>query len=54
MVSFEEIAQEQARIAVVGLGYVGLPLAAAFGRHTSVLGLDNNEKKIAELKCGCS
>ena len=52
MVSFTEIQQGQAKIAVVGLGYVGLPLAAAFGRQVSVIGLDISEAKIAELKNG--
>jgi UDP-N-acetyl-D-galactosamine dehydrogenase len=37
------------RIAVVGLGYVGLPLAIEFARKYRVLGFDINEKRIAEL-----
>ncbi len=52
MVSFEDIQQGQAKIALVGLGYVGLPLAAAFGRQIAVLGFDISEAKIAELKAG--
>jgi UDP-N-acetyl-D-galactosamine dehydrogenase len=40
------------RIAVVGLGYVGLPLAAAFGEKREVVGFDINAKRIAELKDG--
>ncbi len=52
MVSFAEIEQGQAKIAVVGLGYVGLPLAAAFGRQVAVLGFDISESKVAELKNG--
>ena len=40
------------RIAVVGLGYVGLPLAAAFGEKRDVVGFDSNPKRIAELKDG--
>lgn len=39
-------------IAVIGLGYVGLPLAAAFGEQRSVKGFDINSKRIAELKDG--
>ncbi|MBT3405581.1 nucleotide sugar dehydrogenase [Candidatus Woesearchaeota archaeon] len=38
------------KICIVGLGYVGLPLAVAFGRKTRVMGFDINEKKIQELK----
>ena len=40
------------KIAVVGLGYVGLPLAAAFGEKRDVVGFDINPKRIAELKDG--
>jgi len=39
-------------IAVVGLGYVGLPLAVEFGKKRSVIGFDINVKRIAELKGG--
>ncbi|AJK69380.1 nucleotide sugar dehydrogenase [Corynebacterium marinum] len=39
-------------IAVIGLGYVGLPLAAAFGQHLPVVGYDIDESRIAELKQG--
>jgi UDP-N-acetyl-D-mannosaminuronate dehydrogenase len=39
-------------LAIVGLGYVGLPLAVAFGKKRSVVGFDINETRIAELKLG--
>ena len=52
MVSFESIEQGKAKIAVVGLGYVGLPLAAAFGRRAEVIGFDISEKKVLELLRG--
>ena len=52
MVSFAEIEQGHAKIAVVGLGYVGLPLAAAFGRQVPVIGFDISKAKITELKNG--
>jgi len=39
-------------IAVVGLGYVGLPLAVEFGRKRNVIGFDINEVRIKELKKG--
>lgn len=38
------------KIAVVGLGYVGLPLAVEFGKQRSVLGFDINQKRIDELR----
>lgn len=41
-----------AKIAVVGLGYVGLPLAVEFGKHRSVVGFDINAARIAELRSG--
>lgn len=40
------------KIAVVGLGYVGLPVAVAFGKQQEVVGFDINEKRINELKNG--
>lgn len=40
------------RIGVIGLGYVGLPLAVEFGRKYPTVGFDINEKRIAELKDG--
>ena len=39
-------------IAVVGLGYVGLPLAVEFGRKRNVIGFDINESRIKDLKKG--
>ncbi len=40
------------KIAVIGLGYVGLPLALEFGKKTKVIGFDINEKRINELNKG--
>jgi len=40
------------RICVVGLGYVGLPLAVEFGKKYPTLGFDINKKRIEELKIG--
>jgi len=42
----------QSRIAVIGLGYVGLPLAAEFGRTRPVVGFDVKPARIAELRAG--
>ena len=38
------------KIAVVGLGYVGLPVAVTFGRVHQVIGFDINENRIKKLK----
>ncbi len=40
------------KLAIVGLGYVGLPLAVEFGKKRSVTGFDINAKRIAELQKG--
>lgn len=40
------------KISVIGMGYVGLPVAVAFGRLDEVIGFDIDERRIAELKQG--
>ncbi|MGA6826452.1 nucleotide sugar dehydrogenase [Nitrospira sp. NS4] len=40
------------RVAVVGLGYVGLPIAVAFGKQAPVIGFDVNQVKVEELRKG--
>ncbi len=39
-------------IAIIGLGYVGLPLAVEFAKHRPVIGFDINQARIAELRAG--
>ncbi len=43
---------EDAKIAIIGLGYVGLPLAVEFAKKYPVVGFDINESRISELKQG--
>ncbi len=43
---------EAVRLAVIGLGYVGLPLAVEFGKHMPVVGFDINSKRIDALCAG--
>ena len=43
---------EPQKIAVIGLGYVGLPLAVHLAKHFSVVGLDIDSRRVAELKGG--
>lgn len=43
---------ESTKLAVIGLGYVGLPLAAEFGKHQAVVGFDVNSRRIEELQAG--
>ncbi|KHF25888.1 Vi polysaccharide biosynthesis UDP-N-acetylglucosamine C-6 dehydrogenase TviB [Solemya velum gill symbiont] len=44
--------QSERKIAVIGLGYVGLPLAVEFGRSRPVVGFDINQQRIDELVVG--
>ena len=43
---------ETAQIGIIGLGYVGLPLAVEFGKHWPTWGFDINEQRIIELQSG--
>ena len=40
------------KLSIIGLGYVGLPLAVEFGRKRPVIGFDINQRRIDELKAG--
>ncbi|RHW76028.1 Vi polysaccharide biosynthesis UDP-N-acetylglucosamine C-6 dehydrogenase TviB [Colwellia sp. RSH04] len=46
------ISKDKIKIAIIGLGYVGLPLAVEFGKKYSTLGFDINSKRIADLVKG--
>jgi UDP-N-acetyl-D-galactosamine dehydrogenase len=43
---------EKTKIGIIGLGYVGLPLAVEFGKKYKVIGLDINDRRIKELQSG--
>ena len=43
---------KQIKLAIIGLGYVGLPLALEFGKKRNVIGFDVNKKRIKELSDG--
>ena len=43
---------EDLKLAIIGLGYVGLPLAVEFGRKRDIVGFDINQKRIRELNSG--
>jgi UDP-N-acetyl-D-galactosamine dehydrogenase len=47
-----KITKEEYQIAVVGLGYVGLPLAVAFGKKFKTIGFDIEETRISDLSMG--
>ena len=44
--------KKELKLAVIGLGYVGLPLAVEFGKKRSVIGFDINEQRVNELQSG--
>ena len=44
--------KKNSRICIIGLGYVGLPLAVEFGKKRDVIGFDINQNRIEELKKG--
>lgn len=50
--TFERIKSKQSYVAVVGLGYVGLPIAVAFAEKVRTLGFDINEARITSYKQG--
>ncbi|MDJ0722106.1 MAG: nucleotide sugar dehydrogenase [Desulfobacterales bacterium] len=52
MLTIESLDTRQDRIAVVGLGYVGLPLAVHLARHFDVVGFDLDADRVAELADG--
>ena len=47
-----KIETREARLAIVGLGYVGLPLAVEFGKHYAVAGFDISTRRLDELRTG--
>src|SRR3989338_9629399 len=50
MVSTQQLQSKQEKICLVGLGYVGLPLAVLLAKHFSIIGFDVNAKRVAALK----
>ena len=44
--------KKKLRIGIIGLGYVGLPLAVAFAKHFNVVGYDSDKERIAQLNAG--
>ncbi|HYJ39093.1 MAG TPA: nucleotide sugar dehydrogenase, partial [Chitinophagaceae bacterium] len=47
---YRELVEKKAKLAVIGLGYVGLPIALAFARKICVIGFDINSKRIEMMK----
>src|SRR6476661_2941805 len=49
---YQELVDKKAKLAVIGLGYVGLPIALEFARKLSVIGFDISEKRIEMMRNG--
>lgn len=49
---YSELISGKSKLALVGLGYVGMPIAVEFAKHISVIGFDINEKRVNEYKNG--
>lgn len=47
---YTDIKSRKTKVAVVGLGYVGMPLAVAFGRTVNTIGFDMNKKRVLALR----
>src|SRR6056297_1014319 len=52
MITYEEIKNKKEKISLVGLGYVGMPIAVAFAKKCDVIGFDVNAAKIESYKKG--
>ena len=52
MLTYRDLVDKKVAVAVIGLGYVGLPLAVAFAEHFDVIGFDINQGRVAELEAG--
>lgn len=49
---YEKLVSHEEKLSLVGLGYVGMPIAVAFAKKIDVIGFDLNEKKIEQYKSG--
>ena len=49
---YNKLVNKEAKLALVGLGYVGLPIALEFAKKISVIGFDINEERLAKMRQG--
>src|SRR5690242_8833015 len=49
---YQDIIKKKSPVAVIGLGYVGLPIALAFAKKVKVIGFDINAERVAMMKKG--
>ena len=49
---YERLVAGEDKLALIGLGYVGMPIAVEFARHVKVIGFNHNERRILQYKSG--
>ena len=49
---YERLVKGEEKLALIGLGYVGMPIAVEFAKHVKVVGFNHNEKRIQQYKSG--
>ena len=49
---YQELVDKKAKLGVIGLGYVGLPIALEFARKISVIGFDINNRRVELMRKG--
>lgn len=49
---YDELISGKEKLALVGLGYVGMPIAVEFAKHVKVIGFNHNERRIQQYKSG--
>lgn len=49
---YDRLVAGDEKLALIGLGYVGMPIAVEFAKHVKVIGFNHNEKRIAQYKSG--
>lgn len=47
---YSKLLNKEAKLALVGLGYVGLPIALEFAKKIQVIGFDINEERLAKMR----
>ena len=49
---YDRLVSGEEKLALIGLGYVGMPIAVEFAKHVKVIGFNHNEKRLAQYKAG--
>ena len=49
---FERLVSGEEKLALIGLGYVGMPIAVEFAKHVKVIGFNHNERRVLQYMSG--